>query len=62
MVRELLDIRGHLCHRYIPWQIVVIRVVIGNWNDWVCPEHSDEMDQRIADGYGQGYFGYKEED
>jgi len=58
---ELKRIRCHLCYEYVPWQIVVIRVVIGIWNDWVCQECSDEMDRRIAEGYGQGYFGYKDE-
>jgi len=61
MVRELSNIRCHFDQKYVPWQLVVIRVVLGNWNDWVCPEHSEEMDQRIADGYGKGYFGYYKE-
>jgi len=62
MIAELSRIRCHFCQTYIPWQLVVIRVVIGIKPDWVCPEHSDELDRRIAEGYGKGYFGYKKEE
>ena len=51
---ELSRIRCHFCQIYVPWQIVIVRVVIGIWNDWVCPDCSDNMDKRIAEGYGQG--------
>ena len=62
MDKRLLTIRCHFCQEYIPWQIVVIRTVIGISPDWICPDHSDEIDERIANGYGQGYFGYRKED